>query len=277
MSTPAIEVVGLKKSFRRRRRLREYLRPFQPVPRTEALRGVDLEVGRGELVTLLGPNGAGKTTLLKIISTLVTPTEGTVKVMGDDVVAEPGLTRARVGYVLADERSFYWRLSCRDNLLFFAALEGIHGAAAKRRIDELAALVGLKEQLDREFHVLSTGQRQRLAIARGLVADPPVLLFDEATRSLDPSRAERLRRVIREVLVRQAGKGVLFATHSLEEARELSDRVVVMAEGRVARHGAFADVQPEVKALFDAETADEAAEFERVFPGLLAQARAPTS
>ncbi|MBI2377693.1 MAG: ABC transporter ATP-binding protein [Deltaproteobacteria bacterium] len=273
MTSPAIEVSGLEKSFRGRRRLKHYLNPFLPVEPVHALRGVDLTVGQGELVTLLGPNGAGKTTLLKIISTLVTPTAGLVHVMGGDVVKDPPLARSRVGYVLADERSFYWRLSCRDNLTFFAALEGIHGDRAKRRVEELAALVGLKEQLDREFHVLSTGQRQRLAIARGLVADPPVLLFDEATRSLDPSRAERLRRIIREVLVRRSGKGVLFATHSLEEARELSDRVIVMANGRIARAGTYADVEPHVKALFDAETADEAAEFERVFPGLLTEGR----
>jgi ABC-2 type transport system ATP-binding protein len=264
--TLAIDVRGLTKSWKGRRRERELLMPWRRPAPSEALRGVELMVAPGELVTLVGPNGAGKTTLLKILATLVTPSAGSARVFGEDVVRHAAAARRRVGYVLADERSFYWRLSCRDNLRFFAALQGIRGRAAQSRIEELAALVGLSDHLPRDFQDLSTGQRQRLAIARGLLADPPVLLFDEATRSLDPGRALRLRRIIKEILVRRANKAVLFATHDLDEARDLADRVVLMLKGRVAAEGRYPDLEPRLVEVFASEAAEEDAEYLRLFP-----------
>ncbi|MFO0724486.1 MAG: ABC transporter ATP-binding protein [Myxococcota bacterium] len=259
----AIAVVGLTKRFNRRRNLRP---PFRRPPPVEALRGVDLRLEPGELVTLIGPNGAGKTTLLKILATLIRPTSGQASVQGLEVTQDPAGVRQRIGYVLADERSFFWRLKTRENLRFFAALEGIVGRAAEDRIRALAALVGLTEELDRDFQDLSTGQRQRLAIARGLLADPPVLLFDEATRSLDPGRAARLRRIIREILVEREKKAVLFATHDLVEAERLADRVALMAEGRVVEEGSFAALKPRIEALFLDESRAEDAAFQRLFP-----------
>jgi ABC-2 type transport system ATP-binding protein len=261
----AVEISGLTKTFYARRKVTRFWRRGRV---TEALRGVDLSVERGELVAVLGPNGAGKTTLLKILATLIAPTSGMAIVEGVDVAREPDRTRDRIGYVLADERSFYWRLSVRDNLRFFAALQGLSGRAALDRIRELAALVGITEQLEKDFADLSSGQRQRAAIARGLLSDPPVVLFDEATRSLDPGRAEHVRRVVREVLVERANKAVLFATHDLQEARALADRVVLMAEGRVARIGSYAAIEDDILALFRAEAANEEAELFRLFPDL---------
>jgi len=259
----AVRVADVTKTFHGRR---AFPRLWRPGKRIEALRGVSLEVNAGELVTLVGPNGAGKTTLMKILATLVTPSAGAVEIMGLDAVKHGRAARAKVGYVLADERSFFWRLSCRHNLEFFAALDGIHGAAARRRVEEVSALVGLTEQLGRDFADLSTGQRQRVAIARGLLAEPPVLLFDEATRSLDPGRAARIRRVIREILVEKAQKAVIFATHDLDEARALSDWVVLLAEGRVAAQGRYADVESQIHAAFAAEADAEEAEYRRLFP-----------
>lgn len=264
--TPAIQVVGLHKQFNKRRSGRQLLRPWRRPPPTVALAGVSLTVAPGELVTLIGPNGAGKTTLLKILGTLITPTSGTAAVLGVDVLRAPAEARRRIGYVLADERSFFWRLSTKENLRFFAALEGLWGRAAAERIRSLAGLVGLTEELDRDFQDLSTGQRQRLAIARGLLADPPVLLFDEATRSLDPGRAARLRRIIREILVDREKKAVLFATHDLGEATALADRVILMAEGRVAAEGSMEGLGPQIAELFAAEARAEDAEYERLFP-----------
>jgi ABC-2 type transport system ATP-binding protein len=261
----AVRITGLTKTFWPRRTLPELVRPWRPRRAVEALRGVDLEVRAGELVTLLGPNGAGKTTLMKIIATLVTPTTGTLEVLGLDAAREARAVRSRVGYVLADERSFFWRLSCRENLLFFAALAGLPGRRARPRVEEVMSLVGLSDHLGRDFADLSTGQRQRMAIARGLLADPPVLLFDEATRSLDPGRAVRIRRIIRELLVGQGNKAVLFATHDLEEARALADRVVLMAEGRVAAVGRFDEVEGAVRAAFAREADAEEAEYRRLF------------
>lgn len=268
-SPPALRAVALAKSYARRRTARQWLTPWRPPDQTHALGGVDLEVRAGELVTILGPNGAGKTTLLKILATLIAPSAGQVIMEGEDVTAHPARARARIGYVQPDERSFFWRLTCRANLRFFAELEGFTGGAIGERIREVAALVGLSDQLDRDFMDLSTGQRQRMAIARGLLPDPPLLLFDEATRSLDPGRAARLRRVIRDVLVDRAGKAVLFATHDLEEARALSDRVVLMAKGRVAAEGRFAQVEPELVRAFGEEADAEDAEFRRQFPELV--------
>ena len=264
MSAPAIDVRGLTKTFKSRRRGWALLRPWHRPEPTRALRGVDLSVEAGELVTMLGPNGAGKTTLLKTLATLIAPTSGRARVLGCDVAARSDEVRTHVGYVLSDERSFYWRLTCRDNLRFFAALQGLVGAPSRRRIDELAALMGLSEHMDRDFVDLSGGQRQRMAIARGMLADPPVLLFDEVTRSLDPGRAARVRAVIRELLVNQANKSVLFTTHDLHEARELSDRVVLMTDGKVDCEGAYEQVEARVEEVFASEADEEDRIYERM-------------
>ncbi len=253
----AVEVRGLEKTFRLRRNKKELLTPWRPRRETRALVGVDLTVERGELVALIGPNGAGKTTLLDVLATLVLPTSGTAKVEGFDVERQAGEVKKRIGYVLTEERSFFWRLTVRDNLMFFAALQGRFGAAAKARIEQVAESIGLADQLDREFSALSAGQKQRVAIARGLLPDPPVLLFDEATRSLDPGRAERVRRVVRERLVEAENKAVVFATHDLDEARDLSDRIVCMARGAIACEGRYADVEAEALELFREEAKSE--------------------
>ena len=269
MSEPAraaVEIRGLVKRFRLRRSARELLQPWRPRREVEALAGVDLGVRRGELVALLGPNGAGKSTLLEILATLVAPSAGAVRLEGVDVDRDPAAARRFVGYVLTEERSFFWRLSVRDNLRFFAALQGLFGEVAARRIDVLAGMFGLSAQLDREFMHLSAGQKQRVAIARGLLADPPVVLFDEATRSLDPGRAERVRQVVRELLVEQAGKAVIFATHDLEEARALADRVVLMVKGRIAAEGPYEVLEPEVLRVFREEARAEDPEVFELLP-----------
>jgi ABC-2 type transport system ATP-binding protein len=147
-------------------------------------------------------------------------------------------------------------------------LEGLPARAALARADELGSLLGLTELMGRDFGSLSTGQRQRMAIARGLISDPPVILFDEATRSLDPGRSERLRRIIRKVLVERENKAVIFATHDLEEARVLADRVVLMRDGRVAAEGSYADLEAQIGSAFREESSGEEAEFRRLFPDL---------
>lgn len=205
-----------------------------------ALDGVDLAVEPGELLALVGPNGAGKTTLLDILAGLVLPDAGQVDVPG------------RPGYALADERSFWLRLDVRDNLRFFAALEGL-GPRADHRIDELAGALGLVGLLRRPFGTLSQGQKQRAAIARGLLRDPAVLLFDEATRALDPGRARRFRRLVREVLVERHRKTVLYATHDLAEAAALGDRTALLVDGKVAALGPFPFIRVEVEAAFERE------------------------
>ncbi|MCC7382555.1 MAG: ABC transporter ATP-binding protein [Deltaproteobacteria bacterium] len=257
----ALRTEGLCKSFAGRR---HRLRPWKRSAPIVAVDGVDLAVAAGELVAVVGPNGAGKTTLLKILAALIAPSSGRIDVLGVDAIADPAGARARVGYILPDERSFYWRISARDNLRFFAALVGLEGRTAQGRIEDLARLFGLGGELDRTFADLSSGQRQRLAIMRGLLADPPVLLFDEATRSLDPGRAAQLRQIVRVILVERQRKAVLFATHDLAEARELADRTVLMVRGRIAVQGAFEAIASDLERAFAEESAAERAELLRI-------------
>lgn len=210
----------------------------------EALRGIDLEVPWGGIVAVLGPNGAGKSTLLRILGTTVLPDRGVVEVAGHDALAQAEVARRSVGLVLGDERSWYWRISGRNNLEFFAALHGLRRSVAKTRAVELLELVGLAEAGDQRFDRYSSGMRARLSLARALLCEPPVLLFDEPTRTLDPMAAADFRSEVRSQA--QAGRAVLFATHDLHEAAAVASRVVVMVKGRVV---ASTEDRPDAAAL----------------------------
>jgi ABC-2 type transport system ATP-binding protein len=209
-----------------------------------ALRGVDLEVPWGSILAVLGPNGAGKSTMLRILGTTVLPDSGHVEVAGHDVVAEPAAARRSLGLVLGDERSWYWRLSGRENLEFFAALHGLRRPVARRRATELLAAVDLTDQADRRFDRYSSGMRARLALARALLHEPPVLCLDEPTRTLDPVAAASFRALV--LAQADAGRAVLFTTHDLHEAAAVASKVVVLAGGRVA---ARADDRPDAARL----------------------------
>lgn len=217
--TYPVPLARLKSFFRRSSR-----------PPVEALRDVSLEVREGEIFGLIGPNGAGKTTLTKIIATLVQPTTGAVTVRGFDSVRDAERVRASIGLATAEERSFYWRLTARQNLLFFARLYGMEERVARRRIDELLNLFEF-EDAGRRFGELSTGNKQRLAVARALLPNPPVLLLDEPTRSLDPLAAARLRAVISQLVRFEPPVSILLTSHNLTEVEELCDRVAVIGQG----------------------------------------------
>jgi ABC-2 type transport system ATP-binding protein len=210
-------------------RVRNLVKRFGP---TLALGGVDLDVWPGEVVVLLGANGAGKTTLIRILATTVIPDEGTATVMGHDAVQRSVETRASIGLMLGNERSWYWRLTGRRNLEFFGALYGMSRRSAAARADELLREVGLGEAADRRFTEYSSGMRARLSLARALLREPPVLLLDEPTQNLDPVAAVRLRSMVLR-LAEEWGTSVLLTTHNLHEAAALATRVVVLAEGRV--------------------------------------------
>jgi ABC-2 type transport system ATP-binding protein len=198
---------------------------------------VSLTVRRGELLGLLGPNGAGKTTLLKAIATLLLPERGRIVIDGVDVRANPLLAKRKIGFCISEERSFYYRLSARANLEFFARLHGLRGTALRRRVEETAARVDLGDVLDRRFSQFSSGMRQRLTVARALLGDPPVLLLDEPTRAVDPVHAEALRRFVREELIERLGKTVILATNLLDEAWRLCDRIAVVKDGIIVALG----------------------------------------
>jgi ABC-2 type transport system ATP-binding protein len=213
-------------------RLRQLFRRKTAAP-VVALRGVSLEVCEGEIFGLIGRNGAGKTTFAKIIATLVQPTEGTITVRGFDSVKDEERVRAQVGLASAEERSFYWRLTIEQNLLFFARLYGMDDASARARIRELIGLFELEELARRRFGQLSTGNKQRVSVARAMLADPPVLLLDEPTRSLDPIASAEMRATIKKLATGTPPKTVLLTSHNLTEIEELCDRVAVISRGRI--------------------------------------------
>jgi len=238
-----IEAVGLEKSFVRKRAVGELIRhPFRRAERIQALCGVDLHVAEGQIFGLLGPNGAGKTTLLKILSCLVLPDQGRAVVGGSDTSDEYAVKR-RIGLVHSDERSFYWRLSGRQNLRFYAALYDVPPRRTESRIDELLRRVEMSDAADRPFSGYSSGMKQRMAIARSLLHDPPILLMDEPTRSLDPAASLALRAFIKDELQAKNGKTILIASHNLLEIQTLADRLAILIRGRIRQQGTVAEVR----------------------------------
>ncbi len=196
-----------------------------------ALNGVSMAVPAGGAFGILGPNGAGKTTLLKILTGLVLPNAGTVTIGGIDVTGHPERIRQKLMYVTGEERTLFWRLTGRQNLKFYASLFEIPRSQNRRRVDEVLAIVNLEEFADVPVMKYSTGMKHRLAIARGLLSNPDILLLDEPTRSLDPLSARRLWAFIKDVLINELGRTVLIATHNMEEASYLCSRVAILDKG----------------------------------------------
>jgi len=213
-------------------RLRAFFRRPVKEP-VEALRDVSFEVETGEIFGLIGRNGAGKTTLTKIVATLVQPTTGSVVVRDHDSVEEDELVRREIGLATAEERSFYWRLTSEQNLLFFARLHGLSARETKQRIADLFARLELEEVAKRRFGELSTGNKQRLAVARAMLATPPVLLLDEPTRSLDPLAAARMRDMIRSLAEQDPPVTIFLTSHNLAEVETLCRRVAIISRGRI--------------------------------------------
>jgi ABC-2 type transport system ATP-binding protein len=199
----------------------------------EALREVSFDVQAGEIFGLIGRNGAGKTTLTKIVATLVQPTTGSVSVRGNDSVAHDEQVRREIGLATAEERSFYWRLTAEQNLMFFARLHGLSDRFAKQRIRELFAKLELEEVARRRFGEMSTGNKQRLAVARAMLASPPVLLLDEPTRSLDPLAAARMRELISSLAKEDPPVTILLTSHNLAEVETLCQRVAIISRGSI--------------------------------------------
>lgn len=202
------------------------------------LRGVDLEVGRGEVFGIVGHNGAGKTTLLEILATIVLPDSGRAAVAGHDVVAEAGEVRRLVAYCPAAAQTFYPRLTGLQNLEFFAALHGVVGPPAQDRIREALDIVGIDGAAQAAVQSYSDGMRQRLALARALVPGARVLLLDEPTKSLDPPTRTTMHRLFRSTLIDRLRMTIVLVTHSLDEAVAVCDRVARLERGRVTDVGA---------------------------------------
>jgi len=205
-----------------------------------AVDGVSLEACPGEIFGLLGPNGAGKTTLVRVLATILSPTSGTAEIGGYDIVRDPAKVRAQIGY-LSGSAGLYERLSGRQLLQYFATLYGLKESTAKHRIDGLIEELDMGSYIDGRCDKYSTGQKQRVSIARAVIHDPPILFFDEPTNGLDLIAARTVIRYIRQC--RAQGKCVVFSTHIMSEVEALCDRIAIIYEGKVSGIGTMDELR----------------------------------
>jgi sodium transport system ATP-binding protein len=194
----------------------------------------------GQIYGLLGANGAGKTTTLRLLATLLKPTSGTARVAGHDVSAEPGQVRANVGF-LAASTALYGRLTAREMVTYFGQLNGMDAAAISRRLQQLADELDMHEFLDRRCDKFSTGMKQKTSIARTLIHDPAVMIFDEPTLGLDVMTARSIVRFVRDC--RDRGKTVIYSTHVMSEVEKLCDMIGIIHGGRLVAEGTLAQLQ----------------------------------
>ena len=210
----------------------------------QAVRRVSLALEEGEVFGFLGPNGAGKTTTVKLLGGMLTPTEGSCRVLGLDPAGEPEKVHARMG-VVTEHAQMYDELTGMENLVFYGAVFGIPAGEARRRADALLERLELGEARDRKLAAYSTGMRQRLSLARALIHRPKVLFLDEPTSGLDPESAQNVNRLIRELA---AGEGitVFLCTHQLRYAQEICTRFGLIEEGRLLAEGTLEDLRRRV-------------------------------
>jgi sodium transport system ATP-binding protein len=224
-----IEVVGLSKTFRDS--------AGRPV---RAVDGVSFSARSGEILGLLGPNGAGKTTTLRILCTLLKPTAGVARVAGYDVVTQPGLVRRHVGFLSATT-GVYDRMTAREMVEYYGRLNGLDGDALDLRVKELFDALGMHDIRNVRGSKMSTGQKQKVSIARALVHDPPVLILDEPTNGLDVLVQ---RSVLQQVAaLRDRGKCVVYSTHIFREVEKLCDRVAIIHRGKVLDAGTLDELR----------------------------------
>jgi ABC-2 type transport system ATP-binding protein len=199
-----------------------------------AIDNLTLTIKKGELFGLLGPNGAGKTTLVKMLCTLLPPDKGTATVNGYDIAKQQMKVKESLGTLFSvGERGFFWRLSGYRNLEFFAAINNVPRHDMHKRIMEVLELVGMEEKAYVLFQKYSGGMKRKLALARSLLGDPPILLLDEPTTGLDVTSSRNIRDFIKNDLGKKQGKTVLYTTHYIEEVTRMCDRVAIMNKGKI--------------------------------------------
>lgn len=217
-----------------------------------ALDRVSFHVEAGEIYGLLGPNGAGKTTCLRILSTVLRPTGGTACVAGFDVVREAAEVRARIGF-MSGNTGIYDRMTAWELVEYFGRLHGMRGEALRERMEAIFDRLQLNEIRDVLGSKMSTGMRQKVSIARTIIHDPPVLIFDEPTNGLDVLVARAVLDSIAQL--REEGKCIIFSTHVMREVEKLCDRVGIIDQGRILAEGTLPDLveqydEPDVEAIF---------------------------
>jgi ABC-2 type transport system ATP-binding protein len=241
----AIVVEDVGKVFRTAPSVGQMLRGRLGGRPVRALASVSFSVSRGEVLGVMGPNGAGKSTLVRILGGLLLPTTGRALVAGADAAAAAAVRR-QVSFVVGDERSFHFRVSGRGNLMYFAALHGLSRPEATARVADLLDRVGLTAAADRRYLEYSRGMRQRLAIARGLLGDPAVVLLDEPTLGLDPKGARDLRVFLRDEVIRKPGRTAVVCSNDPAETRALADRVLFLDAGQIRSEAPPARIEVEL-------------------------------
>ena len=226
--TIPVKIDNLQKIYKTKKRQGLFKSSVREV---EALKSVSLEIERGEIFGLLGPNGAGKTTLIKCLTTLLLPTDGRAWINGFELTKQDDAIRATVGCMLMGERGLYWKLTGRENLIFFGALYHLPPAERARRAGKVIERLNLGEIADRAVETYSSGQKMKLAFAKALINDAPLLILDEPTNTLDLPSARELRAIVRDL--NQQGKTVIYTTHIMAEAETLCERVAIIDHGQV--------------------------------------------
>lgn len=201
---------------------------------------VSFEVGNGEVFGLLGPNGAGKTTTMRLLSTVLKPTDGTATVAGHDLLREPQKVRASIG-VLPEDTGLYDRLTPREHLLYYGRLHRMPEDVLRKRGDELLDIMELKDRANTKVGDFSKGMKQKVALLRAFIHDPPVLLLDEPTAGLDVMSARSIQGFVERF--RKEGKAIMISTHNMMEAQKLCDRVAIIDHARIVAAGTVAELQ----------------------------------
>ncbi len=243
VEVPLVSVNGVSKLFSPSRPLHEIVsRPWGRPPSVAALEDVSFRIGRGRLVGLFGPNGAGKTTLLKILAGLLLPDQGRVRIAGRSAQENPLFIKKNIGLVVSQERSFFWRLTGRQNLSFFAALYGLDAQTSRRRLDRLLEDLRVEDP-DKRFDAYSAGTKQKIAFIRALVHDPPLLLLDEPFTNLDVLTRRFLKELLQDKLVAKEKRTVLLATHEIAGCAPLCDTFLCLKNGKVCFDGTPQDLR----------------------------------
>lgn len=220
-----IEIKGLSKYFKD----------------VKAVDNISFTVKSGEIVGLLGENGAGKTTALRMIATMLRPTSGTAEVNGFDLIKESGVVRSQIGILFGGEVGLYDRLTARENIKYFADLNNMDSNEANDNIKKLAKLLDMEEYIDRRVGKFSRGMKQKVAIARSIVHNPSVMLFDEPTTGLDVTSSKIVQEFILQC--QRENKAIIFSSHSMQEVERLCNRIVIIHKGRIVEDGTIENLK----------------------------------
>lgn len=214
-----VEVIGLSKQFKS----------------VKAVDNISFKVSQGEIVGLLGENGAGKTTTLRMLATMLKPTSGTVNINNYDVVNDAHMVRGEIGILFGGEVGLYDRLTARENIKYFAQLNGVSNQKAEEQINKLVKAFNMEEYIDRRVGKFLRGMKQKVAIARSIVHDPKIMLFDEPTAGLDISASKIIHDFI--LHCKEENKAIVFSSHMMNEVEKLCDRVVIINKGKIVEDG----------------------------------------